>query len=220
MPEPDYLKPYADATRDAGPSFEALLWHSPEAQRTRFDVAIDTCNLRGRVVADIGCGLADFAARLTERGIEYGRCIGVEGVPGLAQGARDRVARDQLEECVIIEGDFVADERLFATLTRDHGVEVLTFSGSLNTLKEQHAVAVLDRAWDAVAGVRGGQLVFNFLSSKTGRPPSDTGPANRFDPVALTAWALGRTPLVTLRHDYWQGHDATIRMAVSDARSV
>lgn len=213
--EPDYLAPYAKAAKDLGPTFQSLLWRSPEAQRTRFDVIADLCalhppGLTGRVVADMGCGLADFAARLHERGIEYGRYIGVEGIPSLAQAARDRA----LPECRIVEADFAADHRLFDALVENHGVELFAFSGSLNTFHTAGAQAVLERAWAATAALRGGQLVFNFLSD---RAPADqaakpTGPANRFDTTAMIAWALDRTPLVAVRHDYWHGHDATIWM--------
>ena len=78
------------------------------------------------------------------------------------------------------------------------------------------AEAVLGRAWEAVSrsqsGQRGGQLVFNFLSDRARRKNESTGPAHRYDPARLVSWALDRTPLVVLRHDYWGGHDATVWM--------
>jgi precorrin-6B methylase 2 len=205
-----YLDPYRDAVRDLGASFGSLLWKSPEAQRMRFDVIIDACALRGRVVADMGAGLGDLAVRMHERGVEYGRYLAVEGVDELAEAARGRLA--SVPECVVVEGDFVAEERQFASLVRDHGAEVFAFSGSLNTLAQHEAERVLGRAWDALKGTRGGQLVFNFLSDRGARTGEDTGPAHRFDTAGMTAWALDRTPLVALRTDYWQGHDATVWM--------
>jgi hypothetical protein len=210
-----YLDPYRDAVRDAGASFASLLWRSPEAQIARFDVMIDACDLRGRVVADMGAGLGDLALRMHERGVEYGRYLAVEGVEELADGARDRLAA--VPECVVMEGDFVADDRLFRRLADDHGAEIFAFSGSLNTLEQADALAVLDRAWAAASRVRGGQVVFNFLSEAGRRPGENTGPARRFDPRAVLAWALDRTPLVLLRTDYWQGHDATVWMGVPRA---
>lgn len=211
--EAGYLQPYREAVRDLGASFGSLLWKSPDAQRKRFDVIIDACALRGRVVADMGAGLGDLAVRMHQRGVEYGRYLAVEGVDELAEAARERLAA--VPECVVVEGDFVADERLFASLVRDHGVEIFAFSGSLNTLTQRATERVLDRAWSAIRGARGGQLVFNFLSDRGARTGENTGPAHRFDTAGMTAWALERTPLVSLRTDYWQGHDATVWMRAS-----
>ncbi len=210
----DYLDPYRRAVRDGGARFESLLWHSPEAQQKRFDVMIDCCELLGRVVVDLGAGLGDLARRMHERGVEYGRYIGVEGVDPLAAEARRRLA--DLPECEIRSGDFVADATLFDRLVKHDRAEVFAFSGSLNTLEQSDAERVLDRAWDAVSRVRGGQLVFNFLSDRSRRSREPTGPASRFDTHRLVGWALDRTPLVVLRHDYWGGHDATVWMGTPD----
>lgn len=216
-PPPDYLEPYREAVRDGGARFESLLWKSPAAQRRRFDVLIRSCRLRGRVIADLGSGLGDLALRMHERGVEYGRYLGVEGVGELASVSRTRLAGAGVAEWSVLEADFVADAGLFARLVREHRAEVLIFSGSLNTLGQTEAERVLDRAWDALARVRGGQLAFNFLSDRSRRPPPTTGPAHRFDTVRLFAWALDRTPLVKVRHDYWHGHDATMWMGVDPA---
>ncbi|USN98075.1 MAG: hypothetical protein H6810_07750 [Phycisphaeraceae bacterium] len=209
---PDYLDPYREAVRDGGPRFESLLWRSPEAQRLRFDVMIACCKLRGRVIVDLGSGLGDFALRMHERGVEYGRYIGIEGVDQLAGESRKRLK--SLPECEVRSDDFVADATLFRRLVKDDRAEVLAFSGSLNTLTQEEAERVLGRAWDAIANVKGGQLVFNFLSDRSRKHHEPTGPAHRFDALRLTGWALDRATRVKLRHDYWHGHDATVWMGV------
>ena len=206
----EYLEPYREAVRDLGASFESLLWKNPDAQATRFDVMIDTADLRGRVVADMGAGLGDFAAQMHRRGVEYGRYIAVEGVDELAAEAERRLT--DVPETDVMGGDFVSDEGLFKALVKEHGVEVFAFSGSLNTLPHDNAVEVLGRAWSAVSHVRGGQVVFNFLSDQSRRENENTGPAHRFGTQRLVGWALEQTPIVVLRHDYWEGHDATIWM--------
>lgn len=210
----EYLEPYREAVRDAGPRFESLLWKSPEAQRLRFDVIIDVCKLHGRVIADLGAGLGDLAVRMHERGVEYGRYIGVEGVPEFAAEGERRLASAGVPECVWKTGDFVADTDLFKAMVRNDGAEVFAFSGSLNTLRQPDAERVLGRAWEAVSNQKGGQLVFNFLSDRARRRNESTGPASRYDPARLVSWAMDRTPLVVLRHDYWGGHDATVWMGV------
>ena len=208
-----YLTPYRDAVRDLGPSFGSLLWKNPEAQARRFEVMIETADLRGRVVADMGAGLGDLAAQMHRQRIEYGRYIAVEGVDELAAEAQRRLA--DVPETVVMGGDFVSDEKLFGRLVKEQGVEVFAFSGSLNTLEHDDAVRVLERAWDSVERVRGGQIVFNFLSDRGRCEGENTGPAHRFETQRLVGWALERTPIIVLRHDYWEGHDATIWMRAS-----
>lgn len=212
MPSSDsgYLEPYREAVREIGASFGSLLWKSADAQLTRFDVMIDTADLHGRVVADMGAGLGDLALRMHERGTEYGGYLAVEGVPELAREAGRRLKG--VPECTVLDGDFVSDQKLFDRLVKEQRAEVFAFSGSLNTLDQPDAERVLDRAWDAASRCKGGQVIFNFLSDRSRRMNENTGPARRFDTQRLVGWALDRTPLVVLRHDYWDGHDATVWM--------
>ncbi len=44
------------------------------------------------------------------------------------------------------------------------------------------------------------------------RTDENTGPAKRFDTLAMLDWAMTRTPLVRFRQDYLGGHDAAITM--------
>ena len=213
--DPDPLKPYRDVVSSVGPTFEALLWHNKDFQERRFRVITELVDTAGRVVADIGCGRADLAAHMHHRGIEYGRYVGVDGVSELVAFCRERARREPLPECEFIEADFSRDEGLFASLVRSRGVEVFAFSGSLNTFEQDAALGVLARAWEALAGVRGGALVFNFLSNRFPVPRRDEpGPAKRFDPLAMLGWALERTGAGVLRQDYLPGHDATVLMRV------
>lgn len=212
--EPEYLRPYRDAVDTLGVGFDALLWKSPEAQRKRFDVARRMVRLRGRVVADLGCGRGDFLVHLREADHTPSLYVGVEGIAELADDARTRLG----DGTDIIEADFVADAHLPARLVTNHGVSVFALSGSLNTLEQAHACAVLERCFRALAGVPGGAVVFNFLSSHNlaGRTTAEP-PARRFDTPAMVAWALGVTPLVRFRNDYLGGHDATVVMRVPPA---
>jgi len=209
-PQPEYLRPYCEAVGRHGPCFKALLWNAPETQRRRFKAIVQMAPLEGRVVADMGCGRADLAAYLRERGVGYARYIGVEGVAELLSASRERAAAEALPACDFLALDFVADKAAFETLARDDGVQVFVFSGSLNTLRQRDARRVLDRAWEAVRRVPGGALVFNFLSDRRRR--GEAGPAHRFDAACMAEFALERTARIRLRTDYLDGHDATIAM--------
>lgn len=206
----EYLDPYRKAVDRFGPGFEATLWLSREKQALRFAVIASMVDLAERVVVDAGCALGDFAAFMATEGIRPRAYIGLEGVAELVDEARERGlpgARFELS-------DFVADSKAFEEcVPAGIAPEIVVFSGSLNTLEQERALEVLGRAWDACEEA----VVFNFLS-RSHRPPGrcDPGPAKRFDPVEVLAWALKRTPRVILRQDYMGGHDATVAMLKVD----
>lgn len=214
MPRDRYLEPYRRALRRYGAGFDALLWRSRAFQRARFAVLAEVVPLQGRVVADMGCGRADKLLWMADQDLLPRAYVGVEALPELCDLARARLARRRLANATILQADFVAQPDLFQQLTEGHGVEVILFSGSLNTLSQETALQVLTHAWSALANRRDGALAFNFLSSRWPEPASAGDPAHRFDPLAMLAWALDRTPLVLFRHEYLEGRDATIGMTV------
>lgn len=217
-PDRSYLQPYEDATRRGGAGFESQLWMSKEAQSTRFGVLCDLGRFSGRVVADLGCGVGDFPVYMkTHCPSDFPKSyVGIEGVHAMAEHARERIAIEEIDRTLIEVGDFVADESLPNLLVNDAGAEVFVFSGSLNTLSMDRAMGVLDRFWGALEQSGRGTLVFNFLSLRHNKDQTPANPpAVRFDPVAMLAWALDRTPIVQMRHEYLGGHDATIVMDVA-----
>ncbi|MBL0920576.1 MAG: class I SAM-dependent methyltransferase [Phycisphaerales bacterium] len=213
----EYLAPYEIAAKRHGPSFEATLWASREAQRERFRVIADMADLSGRVLLDAGSGCGDLALHLREAAVVLARYIGLEGVASVAPAA----CSCAVPGAEFIQADFVADHSVFARLRPD----VVVFSGSLNTLDQPDALAVLDRAWAAVRGApclaegRSAALVFNFLSDRCSERlrRQDSSPARRFDTAAMLGWALDRATGVRFRQDYLpEGHDATICMRVDE----
>ena len=206
----EYLDPYRKAVDRFGPGFEATLWLSREKQALRFSVIASMVDLTDRVVIDAGCALGDFAAFMAAEGIRPRAYIGLEGVSELVDEARER----RLPGARFELADFVADADAFKScMPTGLAPEIVVFSGSLNTLEQAQALEVLGRAWNACEEA----VVFNFLS-RSHRPPGggDPGPARRFDPVEVLAWALKRTPRVILRQDYMGGHDATVAMLKVD----
>ena len=191
---------------------------SKEAQNTRFGVLCDLGRFGGRIVADLGCGVGDFPVYMQAHRPEAfpKSYVGIEGVHAMAVHARERIEGEGIGRTLIEVGDFVADESLPDLLVNDAGAEVFVFSGSLNTLSMDRAQGVLDRFWAALEQSGRGTLVFNFLSLRHDKEQSPANPpAVRFDPVAMLAWALDRTPIVQMRHEYLGGHDATIVMDVA-----
>jgi len=211
-----YLAPYERAVDEMGAGFEAQLWRSREAQHRRFEVIARALGADPGVVADMGCGTGDLFHHLHEHGHAPERAIGIEGVARMTEHARVLARERGMGHAIFETHDFVADASLARTLVDDAGVGVFVFSGSLNTLAMDHAQRVLARFWGALERAGRGSLIFNFLSTRhdTARTPASP-PAVRHDPVAMLGWALDRTPLTRLEHDYLGGHDATIAMRVA-----
>jgi len=210
-----YLDPYRDAVAEKGVGFEAQLWLSKDAQRTRFGVIADALGDKPGVIADLGCGQGDLLVYLHELK-RLPKCfIGVEGVEEMTAHAQQRADKLRIKHAVFQTHDFVADAKLPAQLVNDAGVDCFVFSGSLNTLSMEQAQAVLERFYQALEAAGRGTLIFNFLSNRhdKARTPAQA-PAVRFDPTEMLDWALNQTPNVGLRHEYLKGHDATIVMYV------
>lgn len=209
----EYLEPYRRAVRVHGTAFESLLWLNRDYQERRFAALAEEVDLTGRVVADMGCGRGDFAAWLHAREVAYGGFVGVEAIEKLVVFCRERAQREGIPETAWIEADFARDQKVFRRLVKDHGVDTIFFSGSLNTFEQGEAQRVLDGAWNAVSSRRDGVLAFNFLSSmRRGEAIAETGPARRFDTLGMIRWTSERSPVFTVRHDYLGDHDATIVM--------
>lgn len=206
---PDYLAPYADAMKTHGASFEATLWASKKKQVGRFVVIASMADLTGRVIVDAGCGMGDLAVFCEERGISYGRYIGLEAMGDMVGAAREK----GLAEARFEESDFAADAGVFDRLAKSDRTDLVVFSGSLNTFEPDAAFEVVTKAFRSS---REG-VVFNFLSAKNHeRDPIDPAPAKRFEPSEMLEKALGLTPRVLFRQDYFDGHDATIAMFHSE----
>jgi len=211
-----YLDPYRKAVAEMGAGFEAQLWLSKDAQRTRFKVIAESLGPNPGVIADLGCGQGDLLVHLNDVDQLPRHFIGVEGVAEMTEHAQERIDDLGIKHAIFQTHDFVADTALPSQLVVDAGVECFVFSGSLNTLNMEQAQGVLGRFFDALNDAGRGKLIFNFLSNRQNpeRTPAQP-PAVRFDPASMLDWALAQTPLVTFRQEYLAGHDATIVMEVA-----
>ena len=194
-----YLRPYREAVKAFGASFEATLWLSREMQARRFGVLTEMVDFTGRVIVDAGCGLGDFAHFLEMCEVPYGRYVGLEALPEMVAAASAR----GLAEAEFHVADFARGVHVFL----EHEPDVIVFSGSLNTFERGAMLEVVERAF---AGCRE-SVAFNFLSTRNPIPVSDPDdPARRQDPVSVLEWCFGLTSRVAFRQDYMDGRDATI----------
>lgn len=196
---PDYLDPYHRAAARHGADFPSLLWTSPQTQAARFDAMMRLVDFSHRSILDAGCGRADFVDHLLGRGVKFTSCTGIEAVPQLADAARQK----NLPRTTILQADFLADPRLL-----DAGADIITFSGSLNTLDHAAFYAILNRAFAAARQF----LLFNFLSSPD-LAAADYLHWRRTETVLHHARSL--SPRVRKLEDYLPG-DCTIAIAKAE----
>ncbi len=202
MSQADYLEPYQQAVQDHGTVFEATLWATRKTQELRFRTFTEMVFFPGKRVLDAGCSRGDFAAYLMEQGVVYEQFIGVDGVPEVIAFARTR----GLPDSEFVAGDFVQQPDLLGT----GQPQIVTMSGTLNTMPIDLALRVLDSAWDAAAEA----LIFNFLPTTCGaEAPRQEYPAVRLETQAILDWAFRKTWSVQYRQDYFpNAHDATVLM--------
>lgn len=199
-PPDTYLDPYREAIRQHGPGFQATLWGSREAQVIRFDVMIDLAGFDGCTIADVGCGVGDFAARLIERKVGFARFVGFDAVAEMIEQAAARgLDRSQFQAA-----DLLSDAAPLVEARPDY----VCFSGTLNTMDDETARRLIRLAWDVAAQ----GVVFNFLSNRPAArwAERDLTPARRFDTLAWLDWALTLSSRVNFTQSYLDGHDATI----------
>lgn len=196
----DFLKPYRQAIKRFGPSFEATLWHSREAQELRFDVSIDLAGFCDCVVVDAGCGQGDFAARLIEREISFMRYVGIDALGEMIELASKR----ELPRCQFVTNDLISADFVF----EQHEPDYVCFSGTLNTMTEEAAKKLIKQAYNASAQ----GVVFNFLSNRHHNrfAGKDLTPASRFDTLRMLDFAFSLSSRVSFTQSYLDGHDATI----------
>lgn len=197
-----YLHPYRKAHGRHGSEFAVTLWANPASQRRRFQVMTETLFFAGKRVLDAGCSRGDFAEFLLDRGHAYERFIGIDGLCEVIDHAKQRDVPRAEFYC----RDFVTHPETMAL----GDPQIVAISGSLNTMDEDTAFAVLDAAWEAASEA----LIFNFLSDRTGPGAvPQQYPARRLPTMALLDWAMARTWSVQFRQDYFDhGHDGTILM--------
>lgn len=209
MPKPQhdhsgrpYLAPYRQGYEQYGSEFEVTLWASRQTQALRFEIFAELCDMRGLRVLDAGCSRGDLAVWLIKHLVSFQQYIGLDALEPVIDYARQL----RLPHCEFHAGDFVSQPDLLKT----GQPQVICISGSLNTMSDQQAQAVLQAAWNATEQT----LIFNFLSDKAGPlAPLQDSFARRLNTMAILDWAFSQTHDVIFRQDYFpNGHDATIRM--------
>lgn len=81
---------YSRRYRDMGYNVRTLGWGSVEQQRLRFDRVLQTVDVSGRHVLDIGFGFGDYVDFLAESGVGFASYLGLDINPDLIGEAHQR----------------------------------------------------------------------------------------------------------------------------------
>ncbi|HEY2574246.1 MAG TPA: methyltransferase domain-containing protein, partial [Verrucomicrobiaceae bacterium] len=81
---------YSTRLAKFGDDPRTLGWDKRESQHTRFSIAIDQVDFKGRSVLDVGCGLADFHEFLNSRNAKPASYTGCDINPELLRRCRER----------------------------------------------------------------------------------------------------------------------------------
>lgn len=149
MPRIDIDAFYRHALDTHGATAEGVQWRSERTQRLRFDILrrLLPGDLSPLVVADAGCGLADFHAYLAEQGDLPAQYIGLEMVEPLMRQARPGA---HVEHCNVLTDPLPS-------------ADYYVCSGAMNNLTREETDRFIHRCLQAAS--RG--FVFNLLK---GRP--------------------------------------------------
>ncbi|TXH76317.1 class I SAM-dependent methyltransferase [Thiobacillus sp.] len=179
---------YKDRLQQYGPGIRALASGTEERRAIRFDVLTEIGIGDGATVLDVGCGLADYFAHLTDRGINV-RYTGIDIVPELIDSAR--VAHPELDLQV---RDL--QEEPFPDSSFDYVVCSQVFNLDLGGDKNEKLVEDMLRAMYRIAS-RG--VAIDLLTSYVDFRQDQL---HYYRPEEMFSYAKQLTRRVTLRHDY------------------
>lgn len=183
---------YTRLLSEHGISPRALDWGNTTSQRRRFDVLVEIADLRAASVLDVGCGLGDLFAVLSELHTDI-RYTGYDLTPAMVAAAATRFPQARFEvRDIVTDPPSDAFDYLFAS-------GIFTFLADQPVARMQAIVRAM------YASARRG-LAFNSLSTwASNREPGEF----LADPVETLAFCRTLSPHVTLRHDYMT-HDFSV----------
>lgn len=189
---------YAESLRKNGPSHRALRWGSKASQLARFDALCSIGDLRGKRIVDVGSGLGDFYAFLSDLKIEIDY-TGLDITQAMVENAQQRFPEVEFRVCDLLSVNF--DEIEESTYDFAFASGIFTFC---DHLPYDYMVETVRRMFRMVRlGV-----AFNCISSWGDKPePGEC----QFDPIRCLDNISGMTHSIVLRHDYLP-HDFTVVM--------
>lgn len=176
---------YEERIASGATGIQAVGWGSVDSQARRFEVLVDSIDLREKRILDIGCGAGDILEWFHTSDADIDNYVGLDLSPSLIEGAKERHPT----------ATFIVGDALTAPLPR---VDVAICSGAMSFRVQdnlERARLLLKRLYDTTNDA----VAMNFLTDRVDwHEPKNF----HFDPGWVMAEALRLTPHVVLRHDY------------------
>jgi SAM-dependent methyltransferase len=186
------IQRYNDRLARFGEDPRTLGWDTRDHQWTRFAAVTAIESLDGRDVLDIGCGLADFRAFLSERGVAPRAYKGIDINPSLIEVAGRRFPGDRFEVRSILREPFPAP-------VCDVGVMLGLVNFRLSDIDNyDYAREAMTAAFAACREA----LVVDMLSARTVESYPREDVVFYFEPLRILELALSLTPWVKMHHAY------------------
>lgn len=177
-------------------SHSAVRWGSRASQMIRFRILASVGDLNGKCILDVGAGLADLYAYLTDEGIDV-RYSGCDISKDMVQEAQARFPDIDFNQCDLLT--MTSDE------LRIPRFDYVLASGIFTFCQYKPYAFLLEMVRRMMNLARFG-VAFNCLSTWGERP--DPGEC-QFDPVKCLALMRPISERIALRHDYLP-HDFTV----------
>lgn len=173
-----------------GHGVESLDWGSQASQFKRFDVLLESVNMKGSVL-DVGCGLGDLTQALEQKGFQ-GRYLGVDMVPEMTEQANLKYP------------DYCFEVQNFFEKKPVYKVDSVVSSGLFTFMDNGMMQQMIKIMYGCCCEV----LVFNALSTRSSFPVAGEFYA---DAEKTKDFCLTLCDNVILNHDYFP-HDFTVTM--------
>ena len=167
-------------------NYDVLDWASATSQRARFTVLARSVELGGRSLLDVGCGLGDLLAFLTDRGIAV-QYTGVDIVGKMVERAERKFPDARFIHADPFTEDPFGDERF----------DVVFCSGTFN-LDLGNGREFMPGALKRLAGWAREYLVFNLLHVRA----AGYGYCAYYDPAEVLPWVAPIAREVQVIDDY------------------
>jgi ubiquinone/menaquinone biosynthesis C-methylase UbiE len=178
---------YNKRFNEFGRNIKTVGWGSGKDQYLRFEVLFRGLDIRGKKIADIGCGLGDLVPFLRERAGDDFSYLGVDIADKLIQDAQNTHSGENIQ---FVTGD------IFSANLAD--IDIAVMSGALSFKIdgiEEYAYAVMARMFE----LSGEACSLNFLTKYV---DFELDKNQHYHPEKLFAKAKELSKNVNLIHDY------------------
>lgn len=180
---------YNDRFLVEGDTIKSVGWSSKDSQLLRFKILLETFELQGKCILDVGCGLGDLVPYLEELTAGDFKYIGLDISEELIKKAQQKYPQ---KNCEFIVGDILSTD--LQGLQVDYAIESGAFSFKI-TDNESYVRAAMQKMYE----VSREGIALNFLTSYADYSLEKNF---HFEPEKIFSWAQKLSRFVSISHDY------------------